>query len=404
MGGRGVGRRATGLPVNVSDTAGREAGGYGKNAETVVHPPPAAAAPPPLADAESYIQPNIAAMTPTQFEAYLAKLRELRPQFKAYLRAEIEKQRGEKEKGLRIDPATLSDEELILNLGEEAKDKGLHRYFLGAHTRAKFDVYSNTAHEELSAEEAAAAANTPQPIQGQPHKLGGLLYSKPTKLETYFSGRAEPGMILQKLSIGNDNFHRQDSNGYITAFAGMTAKLRKDKIATGQRLGVEPLFNPCTEEGIVAPLQVNEAGTGTVRDLKPAVHDMRMIELRLQTPPKVVGKRTINQTMLSVKVNANVAMEGSGDSHSRANPHQPGTVEYSGQLVVKELKNPPPIRTWAARDNRGRQVTHYSRFSDAKVGVVDQVEREARVGKEVAAETMSTLQRMIKPRGGPVNK
>ena len=62
-GGRGVGRRATGLPVNVPDMAEREAGGYGKNAETVVHPPTTAAPAPPLADAESYIQPNIAAMT-----------------------------------------------------------------------------------------------------------------------------------------------------------------------------------------------------------------------------------------------------------------------------------------------------------------------------------------------------
>ncbi|KJA24314.1 hypothetical protein HYPSUDRAFT_200802 [Hypholoma sublateritium FD-334 SS-4] len=374
MRGRGVGRRvglgAEDLPANVPAKAEREAGGYGKKAEPTVVPPPVA----PRADAESYIQPNVAAMTPTQFEAYLAELRALRPQFKAYLRAEIEKQRGDKEKGRRINPESLSDDELILNLGEEAKDKGLHRYFLGAHTRAKFDVYSDAADKKLSPKEAAAAANTPQPIQGQPHKFGGLVYSKPTKLETYFSGRAEPGLVLQKLSaVGTDSFHKADSNGFITAFAGMSARLKKEKIAPGPHNAVTPLFHPCTEEGIIAPLEVNAAGTGTVRHLKPSIHDMRMIELRLQAPPKVVGRHVINQTMLGVKVDANVAMEATGELHSRANPHRPGSLAFNAQGVVSKQKNnfSQLKSSWAAGSLRGQPVLPYNRASKPRVAVAE---------------------------------
>lgn len=406
-GGRGGSRRvelgAEGLPANVPAKAEREAGGYGKNAEPSVPPPVEA----PRADAESYIQPNVAAMTPTQFEAYLVELRALRPQFKAYLRAEIEKQRGDKEKGRRIDPASLSDDELILNLGEEAKDKGLHRYFLGAHTRAKFDVYSDAADKELSAEEAAAAANTPQPIQGQPHKLGGLIYSKPTQLETYFSGRAEPGIVLQKLSVlGTDSFHKNETNGFITAFAGMSARLKREKMTQGSSNTVAPLFHPCTEEGIIAPLEVNEAGTGTVRHLTPSIHNMRMIELRLQAPPKVVGPRAINQTMLSVKVDANVAMEATGELHTRANPHRPGSFEYNAQDVRSKQKGNflsklAKSSSWTALNLRGQPVSSYNRPARPQIAVAEKVHSE-----ESKKELMVMLSKMAKQRGraGPVDK
>ncbi|KAF9479279.1 hypothetical protein BDN70DRAFT_878951 [Pholiota conissans] len=300
-----------------SDFGNRGPGAYGKNSSGT------------SSEGQTLLQPNVAAMTPKQFEEYLEELRELRPKFKEYIRAEIRKHRG-KDDAHNLDPAVLSDDEFIINMAPEAIKKLMHRFFLGRYTQDKFDAYRAEAEEaEVKAQEVA---NTPQPIQGQPHRYAGLVYSNPTKMETLFTAGTAPGLVLEENH--DDKIFHLGKDFYVATFAGLTASLTKSHAGS-----VNALLKPYTEEGLNVPIVPTPDGKSTYIDLSDAERDMRLTELELITPPRVVGSHVPNQSMLSTKVRAKVVVDSvvKKDTHAHRNPHKPGSMQFNSSMEEDDV-------------------------------------------------------------------
>ncbi|KAF8969599.1 hypothetical protein BDZ97DRAFT_1794169 [Flammula alnicola] len=321
----------------------------------------------PKSGAEAYIQPNIAAMTPLQFADYLEELRDLRPEFLKYMKQELEKLRKEEGK-------YQTDEGLVMTLGAKAVAKGLHRFFLGKHTQAQFDAQEDDAVADLEPESepeiekaqaaakaaAAAAANTPQPIQGQPHKFAGLMYSMPTLLETFYSVRPEPGLILQDGSPGgNSNFHAANGNDFVAAFGGMTAKLNKKDAGPSP----VPLLEPYSHEGLNAPSVPDGSGGASV-NTAISERNMRMTELKLETPPKVVGNSAPNKSLNWVQVRSKVIVDGAVDQNWRINPYTPGSMKYNAVLEPNRRTSIHQLSSWTAQpfSRRSTQKAAHTTF------------------------------------------
>ncbi|KAF8197583.1 hypothetical protein BJ912DRAFT_846190 [Pholiota molesta] len=303
----------------------------------------------PRAKGDAYIQPNIAAMTPQKFEDYLEELRELRPKFLEYIRQEIKETRGESDKHSQ-DPGSLKDEEIITKMSAEAAKKNLHRYFLGQHTQDTFDGYRAAATDANELERVKENPNALQPIQGQPHRLAGLIYSKPTMLETYYAGRAEPGLVLQE--TGDAHYHKSDI-GYVAVFAGLAAKLEKKSAGND----VRALLDPFTEEGLNVPITPKASGTGSSVDLRETEHDMRMVELKLETPPKVVGVHVSNRSMIKVNVQAKVVVESAINHNWRTNPHKPGSMQFNAAMTAStKAQKPWSINSFGSNNSLARRA------------------------------------------------
>ncbi|KAF9532859.1 hypothetical protein CPB83DRAFT_846491 [Crepidotus variabilis] len=288
-------------PNNLPPTRGK--GAYG-----------AKSALPPAKGQETFLQPNIVGMPPRVFAQYIKKLRELRPEFLAFVRQEL-KNRWVHNKLAFIDPDILSDEELVADLGSDLLNQNFHIRFLGKRTESMYhaeplpEILSKGERHKLQ-REATATANEPQPIQPQPHKFGGMMYANPTQLESYFFGKSESGLHLQTTS--NWRYDQQQS---LASFAGMTARVAETRAAG------KPVFE--TEVG------ANPA------NLPFSETKMRATTLNLIHPPSVVGKTASSHPISEVGVGATVIPASSVDNNWRTNPHQPGTFEYSALKPAK---------------------------------------------------------------------
>ncbi|KAF8163665.1 hypothetical protein B0H34DRAFT_795345 [Crassisporium funariophilum] len=231
-----------------------------------------------------HLQPNISAMSPRVFARYIEKLRLLRPEFKAYLQTH----EGE----------TLP----IAELAMRKADAHSHMRFLGRWTERQFHLAGEAEREvaaELAAEGAskgvpknkapkAAHPNTPQPIRQRPHKLGGLMYAKPTPLETYFSASPQPGIILQT-NKPERYTHASEPASYIASFGGMTAKLDERMAGPGAGSGAgrsKALFDPTSEGGLlVSPSSISSSHPGSPQTSSSAIASFRLTQLDLESLP-----------------------------------------------------------------------------------------------------------------------
>ena len=289
-------------------------------------------APPSMAG----IQPNINAMSPRQFQAYLESLRKLRPAFLKFLRQELSKAR-EARNLTTVDPETLNDESLVLELGKEGLLQDLHKFFLEKHFQEKFARAQPDEDAEIAY--ARAHANKPQPIQQQPHKFAGLMYAMPTDIETYYSGRYQPGLIVQDANPTNlRDYHAGLHDTYIASFAGLATMLPKNHAGPN----VAPLIEPYTESGIHVPQVADKAGNKII-STSMAERRMRLTKLQLSTPPKVVGSGAANHPLKTIKVVGTVVVEGAIDDNWRDNPYPPGSMDYVCNVPGKEKASSRPV-------------------------------------------------------------
>ncbi|KAH9484410.1 hypothetical protein JR316_0003891 [Psilocybe cubensis] len=302
----------------------------------------------PRRDDESLLQPNINAMTPVEFKRYLEHLRKLRPKFIKYLRQQLEKDHAQEvaakkkaEKDAQdgkavevpkenrmstVDPNTLSDAELVLKLGHEATTKYLHMAFLGRYNE---DQTYKTTLKTKSVEAAAALANKPGRIRKQPHKLGGLVYAMPTELESLFTCKPQPGLVLQDTSAQS----QKDLEGDFLATLGpLTVRLPKAKSGTDTR----PLYSPFVTEpvqGIQAPRIRDPDRPGKfIPDTRKSERLLRPVSIQVEETPIVVGEGATNKPLARTRLRTVVAVDGSMSQMYRTNPFFPGTLEYSAQL------------------------------------------------------------------------
>lgn len=315
------------IDVNLSSLGKSGKGAYGAQRR---HP----SGPPSIAG----VQPNINAMSPQQFQAYLESLRKLRPAFLKFLRQELSKARKARNITGAIDPETLDDERLVLEFGKEGLIQDLHKFFLEKHFQEKFATASepepqpDLEEEDPQIADAMANANKPQPIQQQPHKFAGLMYAMPTDIETYHSSRAHPGLIVQDATPTSlQNYHAALHKNYIASFAGLAAILPHEYAGPN----VAPLIEPYTEDGIYTPRVADKAGNETI-STSMAERPMRLTKLQLSTPPQVVGSSAANHPLKTIKVVGTVVVDEAVDINWRDNPYPVGSMAYVSNTPKKD--------------------------------------------------------------------
>ncbi|KIM86267.1 hypothetical protein PILCRDRAFT_816216 [Piloderma croceum F 1598] len=211
---------------------------------------------------------NPIAMKPKQFRKYLEQMRAKRPEFIAYLR----------EKG-KTDPriGTKSMFELA-----QQPDTDYHAQFL--------------------ADQAAAAHNTMKSrvMDRHVHKSGGLIYSRPSSLQTYLTTKPQPGRVL----MDTIRRFRAQKEGYIVSFAGLAPLLIKRNVVSDlKRMRWKDSSDP-------------QRGVGQFRMKNPS----------LRALPVVVGKR---QGLKAMKLAAQVQdVLPAETDNARSNMHMPGSADY----------------------------------------------------------------------------
>jgi len=223
--------------------------------------------------------PNIHAMTNSQFRTYLEKLRKQRPQFQAYMQHLAEND-------------------------QNAKLQGKSRYELASSPKAyhrKFISWS--LGNQLNSMDSRA-------IEQKPHRTGGISYSHTSALETLFTTKHMPGIILQRAYQSNDSAKMSRSDeAYIASFAGLTPMIRLKNAG-----GKIALLDATSEEGI------------NRENIEKSITNLRITNRpRLVMSPKVVGKW--RQGLKGAKIEAEVISDLK-TNFDRDNPHPPASREY----------------------------------------------------------------------------
>lgn len=244
----------------------------------------------------SHLIPNINAMTPRNFVRYLRKLRELRPAFQEHVKAMAEKD---------TDLAGASLYKLSQNPAA-----GYHRKFIQAHTAREFE----------STESAK--------IEPQPHLTGGLIYSHPSALSSYYHTKYQPGLVVSQgdSNIRKGLFTSKDDNFYVASFGGISATLKKQN--AGQKV---PLLDPKSEKGVDSS------------KVEASVANMRLVlgsGLTLERPPKVVGHHAPGLSSMSFRAEVTTDNAPGTTELSRDNPYFPGTFEYNAAQPLTRKSQP----------------------------------------------------------------
>jgi hypothetical protein len=212
---------------------------------------------------------NPLGLKPRQFRKYLEQLRAKRPAFIAYLR----------EKG-QTDPRI--GKKSLFELAQQP-DTDYHASFLADETT---EVQNNLQSRV---------------IDRRAHKSGGLIYSRPSFLQTYLTTKPLPGRVLMDAI----RYSRAQKEGYLVGFAGMNSIFYKRHVV-----------------GDVKRMKWNDNS-----DPKRGVAQFRIMPPLLRALPVVVGKRQGLKGMKLVTEVRNVAF---GDDIGRSNTYLPGSVDYSG--------------------------------------------------------------------------
>ncbi|KAJ7080400.1 hypothetical protein B0H15DRAFT_486324 [Mycena belliarum] len=218
--------------------------------------------------------PNVTSMTPKQFERYLKKLRALRPAFADYIKRESES---------RAPGAAFLKEKSLAQIAQ-VPNTDHHRLFLAQHTETQY-------------------ASTKR-IQPQPHRAGGLLYSHPAPLDTFFHTSPKPGIVLSVRKDAGRYSTNQSMKDYLASFAGIAAVLPER-----QAQGKEPLLNP-----------------GVERERWPnAAVELRPTKFALNSVPHVVGPdyEGLTGVRVALQVTAHI------DTANYENPYPPGSRMYA---------------------------------------------------------------------------
>lgn len=172
----------------------------------------------------NFRQPNIMAMSPTEFESYIEKLRTLRPLFYEKIRAQLElKAKAGQLTGTLLNPGMDDFQLAIANVVSSD-----HRAFLNEYFKAEYAHHDGDA--ELAAPDFETGEALPKEfvnpkIKPQPHRNGGLMYAHPSLLDTYFTTTPQRAFVL-----GAKEAARMSSSaeaGYTVSFGGVVAHLER---------------------------------------------------------------------------------------------------------------------------------------------------------------------------------
>ena len=268
--------------------------------------------------------PNIEAMSPREFEKFLAQLRESRGEFGEHLRGVMKRRGGDGGEGEK------SMFELALRNAEETDD---HMAFIGVRTAKE---YRRTLQDDLKAINDAQSSTdystrlkhypihtttkngggwNPK-IKPQPHRTGGLLYSHPTMLETYLTTKPQAGIVLQEKYIDQGRFSLKmgaedgAKKAFVASFGGLLAEM-----GVRESANTPPLVS-----------NVNSHAGGAMGEVEKSVAQMRIKRLELEKPPRVVGRR--GQGLKGVGVRASVMVDVPHGERARENAFRPGSWEY----------------------------------------------------------------------------
>lgn len=246
--------------------------------------------------ADSMTTPNINAMTEKEFEAYLRKLRKLRPQFLEYI-----KKRTAASSPIDREPARIESFWNVAALQTGTMQSGIHNHFLSYLQYKKHTDAGSRA------------------IEQQPHKFAGLSYSHHNALQGRFYAPPKPGRMLIKKSSTERGGNAEDIH---VSFAGMSAQLpnafRSDKGALNWRkLAVSGEFG--SEDGIA---------------------DMRFVDVTLLDAPEVVGEVPEDLERTSFTSTVQVVTERNCGV-SLSNPHRPGSREYVSHVEARHKNQKP---------------------------------------------------------------
>lgn len=166
----------------------------------------------------------------------------------------------------------------------------------------------------------------------------------PTDIETFYSGRAEPGLIVQDATPTNlRDFHAASHQNFIASFAGLATMLPKAEAGPD----VAPLIEPYTEAGIYTPRVADASGNETICT-SMAERRMRLTKLQLSDPPKVVGSSAVSHPLKTIKVIGTVAVDDAIDHNWRDNPYRPGSMDYvnASNSSSKEKSSLPMVSAY----------------------------------------------------------
>ncbi|RDB22258.1 hypothetical protein Hypma_010665 [Hypsizygus marmoreus] len=263
--------------VNLATLGQRGPGAYGAQRESIAP--------------ESYVTPNVDAMSRKEFAQYLRKLRELRPAFQAHLKDEHRKHGTDTNKPL-YDLA-------------QRPEGAYHRRFLKQQLADEYnDVFSHK-------------------MEQHPHPSAALTYTHPSPLESVLQAKPQPGIVLNP--VYTKAAQQGSERPYVASFGGLAATLKY-----GQAGGKRPLLDVGSDEGI------NKS------HIDNSIADMRVSlkrGLRLQMPPKVVGRHA--QGLKAVKIAAEVTTASREKDFSRDNPHLPGSPAYIAADPWSAAKSAP---------------------------------------------------------------
>lgn len=231
--------------------------------------------------------PNIAAMSDKQFESYLKKLRQMRPEFASYLK-EVATRRAEKE-GVKSGPAD-STAGFTSFWEHSEKPSAEYRHFLGSQA---YKAYSSPGSRA---------------IEQQPQTYGGLHYAKHPELQDQFLNRARPGRLVIE-GIGNGG-----NPWWGVIFAGHNATISNATTVPSGHLDFKQLMKPGEH------------------DTQAGVAKFRITQVMFNYPPQTVGQRPGG--LAQARMETRVRVENEADM-SRSNTHRPGSPAYVGQSQRK---------------------------------------------------------------------
>jgi hypothetical protein len=217
-----------------------------------------------------------------QFHKYLERLREKRPAFIQYLRAQM-------------DPRVVGKS--MFEVAQQPDTDYHARFLAGETTEAQNSMDSREMDRTI-------------------HKNGGLIYSRPSPLQTYLTTKPLPGRILMDAI----RYSARQREAYVVGFAGITPIFWKKYVIDG-------VFNEVNS----MKHEVKKMKWNGAADPTNGVAYFRMVPPRLRALPCVVGKR---QGLKAMKLQTEVRNVIPGKEFERSNTHMPGSVDYIAGAIA----------------------------------------------------------------------
>ncbi|XP_006457754.1 hypothetical protein AGABI2DRAFT_190181 [Agaricus bisporus var. bisporus H97] len=345
------------------------------------------------------VQLNIQSLSPKQFQRYLSQLRDLRPEFRAYITQQFEsryitqKKAKAMEKGKKppsqeeLDNGLSKKDESLLYVAAQSPMHKLHRQFLA-------EQFSKNYLEDPSSPTA------PSKIKAQPHRFGGLIYHHPSMLQSILTSPPLPGIVLQDSPQTSNQFTKERSDNqkrartnYLVLFGDVLAKL-----SPANAKALVPIYHPDTPDGVLLggpdPLGSSTGGKkgaaafngdndGSTRtravSFANSTELFRFTSYFMDHLPNVVSYKTQHQRpselINQINIVADVNIDLPWHRRNLNNPHKPGSPEYISHVSANSVKR---TMTYGSQMMNGSNnlIGYGSRFEEREAIARERRKRE----------------------------